>query len=57
MKEECEVDARKKFELGAVPSQLAGLWLSKYGYTTKNDMNLDGDMALRVTIDYGGAEE
>lgn len=42
MKEECEVDARKKFELGIVPSQLAGLWMSKYGYTTRQDTNLTG---------------
>lgn len=41
MKEECEVDARKKFELQMVPSQLAGLWMSHYGYTTKTDTNVD----------------
>ncbi len=34
MKEECEVDARKKFELQVIPSQLAGLWMSRHGYTT-----------------------
>lgn len=34
MREECEVDARKKFELQIVPSQLAGLWMSRHGYTT-----------------------
>lgn len=38
MKEECEIDAREKFELGVIPSQLAGLWMSKYGYTTKQDV-------------------
>ena len=31
MREECEVDARKKFELQIIPSQLAGLWMSNYG--------------------------
>ncbi len=36
MREECEIDAREKFELGIIPSQLAGLWMSNYGYTTKN---------------------
>lgn len=40
MKEECEVDARKKFELQVIPSQLAGLWMSNYGYTTKTDTNV-----------------
>ena len=37
MREECEVDARRKFELSMIPSQLAGLWMSKHGYTTKVD--------------------
>lgn len=27
MYEECEVDAREKFESGVIPSQLAGLWM------------------------------
>jgi len=49
MKEECEVDARKKFELGIIPSQLAGLWMSKYGYTTKTDTNVSGDLAIEQT--------
>lgn len=44
MKEECEVDARKKFELQVIPSQLAGLWMSKYGYTTKQDTNMSGSL-------------
>ena len=30
MKEECEVDARRKFELQMIPTQLAGLWMSKH---------------------------
>ena len=33
---ECEVDARRKFETGQIPSQLAGLWMSNYGYGTLN---------------------
>ena len=37
MREECEVDARRKFETGQIPTQLAGLWMSNYGYTTKTD--------------------
>ena len=40
MQEECEIDARKKFELGVIPSQLAGLWMSRHGYTTKTDANV-----------------
>lgn len=49
MKEECEVDARKKFELQVIPSQLAGLWMSKYGYTTKQDNNLSGSLDIEKT--------
>lgn len=44
MKEECEMDARRKFELQMIPSQLAGLWMSKYGYTTKQDNNVSGSL-------------
>lgn len=44
MKEECEVDARKKFELQVVPSQLAGLWMSKHGYSTKVDDATNDDI-------------
>lgn len=46
MREECEVDARKKFELQIIPSQLAGLWMSKYGYTTKQDTNVSGSLDI-----------
>ena len=37
MKEECEFDARGKFEQGTIPTQLSGLWMSKYGYTNKQE--------------------
>lgn len=54
MREECEIDAREKFELGVIPSQLAGLWMSRHGYTTKMDANVDAaDMKLDINIDYG----
>lgn len=49
MEEECEVDARKKFELGIIPSQLAGLWMSKHGYTTKTETNLSGTLNTEIT--------
>lgn len=41
MREECETDAREKFEVGAIPTQLAGLWMSKYGYTTKQEADVE----------------
>ena len=49
MREECEIDAREKFELGIIPSQIAGLWMSKYGYTTKQDTNVSGKVDVEKT--------
>lgn len=46
MREECEIDAREKFELSIIPSQLAGLWMSKYGYTTRQDTSINGTLDL-----------
>ena len=49
MREECEIDARKKFELQIIPSQLAGLWMSKYGYTTKTENAVSGTLEAEKT--------
>lgn len=57
MKEECEMDARQKFENGTIDSRLAGLWMSKHGYTTNVDQKIDADMSLNVSIDYGEENE
>lgn len=46
MKEECEVDARKKFELQLIPSQLAPLWMSKHGYSAKSEAAATDPRAL-----------
>lgn len=35
MREECEVDARMKFELGVIDTKLAPLWMSRHGYSAK----------------------
>jgi len=51
IREACEIDARKKFELGMIPSQLAGLWMSKHGYSTKTDNTVTG--AVPVVISGG----
>lgn len=48
MREECEINAREKFELGIVPSQLAGLWMSHYGYSTKVDSDVNVDMSKKL---------
>lgn len=42
IKEECELDARAKFELGMIDSRLAGLWMSNYGYSTKTEASVSG---------------
>lgn len=51
MREECEIDAREKFELGTIPTQLAGLWMSKYGYSTKQDANVETTAKVVIVDD------
>lgn len=51
MKEECEIDARMKFELGVIDPKLAGLWMSKHGYTTKTDTNVSGSVPVVISGD------
>ena len=50
MREECEVDAHDKFELGMIPTQLSGLWMSKYGYTTKPKEQEPGEKETGVVM-------
>lgn len=49
MREECEVDAREKFETGQIPTQLAGLWMSRHGYSTKQDTNVSGAVPVVIS--------
>lgn len=51
MLEECEVDARSKFETGVIPHYLAPLWMSRYGYSTKNDTNIQGALPIVIEND------
>lgn len=53
MKQDCELDARAKFENGTLNPRLAGLWMSNYGYGACVEAHLGGDMALSVNVDYG----
>ena len=53
IREECEIDARIKFETGQIPTQLSGLWMSKYGYTTKTDATLNADLGVTIVDDIG----
>ena len=52
---ECELDAREKFETGAIPTRLANLWLGhNYGYfdrAKKGDTNSGGDSPVDKWID------
>ena len=51
MKEECEIDAREKFENGTLDSRLAGLWMANHGYTTKTDSSVKADVSPIVIKD------
>ena len=51
IKEECEVDARMKFELGVIDPKLAALWMSKHGYTTKTESNVSGSVPVVISGD------
>lgn len=42
IREESEQDVRDKFELGVIPTQLSGLWMSRYeGYSTKQQVDVN----------------
>lgn len=51
MREECEVDARMKFELGVIDTKLAPLWMSRYGYSTKQENTGSADVEVRIIDD------
>ena len=54
MKEECEIDAREKFENGTIDSRLAGLWMSNYGYSTKTDNKTEVKNRVVIVDDMDG---
>lgn len=47
--QDCEADAREKFEDGAIPAQLAPLWMGAYGYSTKQEQNIKGGVPVVIT--------
>jgi hypothetical protein len=57
MREECEIDARAKFELGVIPTQLAGLWMSKHGYSLKTDNQVSADITVNLADQIQAARE
>lgn len=45
IREESEQDVRDKFELGVIPTQLSGLWMSRYeGYNTKQQVDVNANI-------------
>lgn len=51
LKDECEIDARYKFESGQIPSRIAGLWMSKYNYSTKTEAeNMKNSASALLTM-------
>ena len=50
IREECEVDVRAKFETGTIPPQLAALWMSKFGYSTRVDTAPAGENELLQSL-------
>lgn len=54
MKEECENDAREKFENGTINSRLAGLWMSNYGYSTKSESKEEIKNSVVIVDDLDG---
>lgn len=50
IREECEVDARKKFELQIIPDRLAPLWMSRYGYSTSERQEISADKNAGVIV-------
>ena len=45
IREESEQDVRDKFELGVIPTQLSGLWMSRYeGYSTKQQIDVNANV-------------
>lgn len=51
MHEECEVDARMKFELGVIDTKLAPLWMSRHGYSTKQETAGTADGEVQIIDD------
>lgn len=45
---ECEQDVREKFENKTIPSQLSALWMSKFGYSVKNEQEIKGNVPVVI---------
>lgn len=45
---ECESDVREKLENRTIPTQLSGLWMSKFGYATKTESEIKGNVPVVI---------
>jgi hypothetical protein len=45
---ECEADVREKLENRTIPTQLSGLWMSKFGYATKTESEIKGNVPVVI---------
>lgn len=48
IEQECERDVRKKFENKTIPSALSGLWMSKFGYSQKQETEVKGGVPVVI---------
>ena len=46
---DCEQDVRRKFENKTLPSQLSALWMSKFGYSVKNEQEIKGNIPVVIS--------
>ena len=51
MREECEVDARMRFELGVIDTKLAPLWMSRHGYSVKQENSSGAGGGVQIIDD------
>lgn len=56
MREECETDVRAKFEAGHIPTQLAALWMSKFGYSAKTENRQEIVEPVKLILERGNAD-
>lgn len=49
IEQDCERDVREKFENKTIPSQLSALWMSKYGYSAKQETEVKGAMPVIIS--------
>ena len=49
----CEIEVRGMFEDGEISPSLAGLWMGGYGYSTKQEQDINGGVPVVIADDLG----